>query len=1049
MLTYKINARNIKRDDKPIDVESSGGVPFVWKSDVITVNSPNHGLEVGDTVRFARSDGRDIQFLYQTEVNSVVTADRFTIPTFRNRVLQVNAAGVEKEKYHYSMSEKSFLLLSLMDEEHDFIENRLVGKYSGKTSYINEYIYDDYSNPTYGIRRCDGDYVLYNDIFLYTANVDGNTGKYTFNASADVKNLYRHVKNTKADVFIVFDEETDKEIREAYGDGQIGGDTWAYDNGVMLLSNCLIPVKKDGKDDRHLIMWGAETLFIAKLIARKCRNLTFYAIDERFIDSTNETSDLGIKCVFKRGTVLYKTSYVAKFSEPILQDFGANLFQEESLRTDFVNQLINSAKNKTIDYEKKCFSPVYVSGNTTCDLEELRFNLHFRERPVEVKEENEYKYYTYNDWKTTDDYYWNNYTNGGSGLVATHVNDPNAADLIGYLGFTDQDVIKLRNRISRSFLRLSFYDTRDRRTQKLLFTSTIFMNVGKLYEQYSTNVRMGSLKTGAAADGVEAEYVFTEDDAERICATFSCRDKYTSSESSEGFYLYLFPGLLDENGKGEIYMKAEFNHAKYGYTIPFTLPTKENDVPIDPTEGRFPIDYTNGGYVDMNRLFNDMYVKVLIEFDENTKKYTWRIPGVRVQDGVINLNLFEPRLNSGEGAQVMWETPISTISYKGQDGLVARVVVAEGESWRITSVSNGMTVTPQSGTGSQQLRVNIAPNNGEDSGSTRYLSAEFNLGSRTASLGATQEAANYPFSVTPSTITSDYNGMTAYIHIEDSENLGWDITRRTLVDIFSPTSGIGNADIEILFGANRSLSTLNGELIVKDRTFNIENRVALIQYGVNSNWSGAPVNIDNFSNEGGTFDVEIYDPDGLGSEFIPNPALPWITLDGTADIPSEHKRIFTFSVAPNTGNVGERYGDVLIRDEEFGLYTHLTTLAQKGTVGKVTLNINAGSFYMDYPSSERYQLATEVKIGNWTISAGFDDNCFTNQTVSWGQPYLPTVEVEDTSLYGTQQRIDWILDAQFVDDPSITYQDSGYIYVNLPLSTQDSMVTVNLPNLQI
>lgn len=103
MLTYKINARNIKRDDKPIDVESSGGVPFVWKSDVITVNSPNHGLEVGDTVRFARSDGRDIQFLYQTEVNSVVTADRFTIPTFKNRVLQVNAAGVEKEKYHYSM----------------------------------------------------------------------------------------------------------------------------------------------------------------------------------------------------------------------------------------------------------------------------------------------------------------------------------------------------------------------------------------------------------------------------------------------------------------------------------------------------------------------------------------------------------------------------------------------------------------------------------------------------------------------------------------------------------------------------------------------------------------------------------------------------------------------------------------------------------------------------------------------------------------------------------------------------------------------------------
>ena len=1051
MLTYKINTKSIKHDNKPINTETSGGTHFVWKSENITVNSENHGLRVGDIVNFSRSDGRDIHFLYQTEVNSVVNNDRFTVPTFRNKLLQVNAGGVEMEKYHYEFDEKSFLILSLMDNEHDFVENRLVGKYSGKTSYISEYIYGDYSNPTEGIMRCSEDYVLYNDIFLYTANVDEETGKYSFSATSDIKNLYKYVSNTVADIFIIFDEESDNEIRNVYADGRIGGDTWEYKDGVMMLMNCIIPVKRDGKNDRHLIMWGAENQFIADLIARKCRKLTFYAIDERFIASTNETSDLGVKCAFTRGTVFYRTSYLANFSEPVLQDFGANLFQEDALRKDFIEQLVESVKNKPIDYEKKCFKPVYVRDENVFDLNEIRFNLHFRERPVEVKEEEDsYKYYTYNDWKTTDNYYWNNYTNsGGSRLIPKYQNDPNAADLIGYLGFTDQDVINLRNRISRSFLRLSFYDTQDRRTQKLLFTSTIFMNVGKLYEQYSTNVRMGSQKK-SIAEGVDGEYVFAEDSVDRMCASFSCRNKYNNSGSSEGFYLYLFPVLLDENGRGEIYMKAEFNHAKYGYTIPFTLPTKENGVPIDPTDTAFPKDYSiDGGYIDMNRLFNDMYVKVIIEFDKDTKKYTWRFPGIDPFDGIINLNLFEPRINMGDSAQVVWVAPVSSVSYKRQDGLIAKVVVARGEHWNVTFVSSGMTVTPQSGVGSEMIRISISPNNGEESGGTRYLTAKFKLGANTdAELGVIQDAASYPFSVTPSTVTSEYVGMSTYVHIEDPENFGWSVVGHTFVDVTSPTSGTGDANVGIRFRTNESLSSVSGELVIRDGLFNVDNVVSLSQYGIVSDWSGFPINISNFASEGGTFEVEIYDPDGFGSEFIPNTGIPWITLSGTEDLPSENKRVFTFNVAPNDETINKRYGDVLINDKKFGLFSHLTTIEQNGTIGKVSLNINPGTFFLSYQGSKQYILATELKIGDWTINSDFNGYCYTNQMESWGQPLLPVVEVTDTSLYGTRQYIEWTLDAQFVDDPAVSYHYDGQIIVDLPKLVQDSVVTVNLPNLQ-
>ena len=58
-------------------------------------------------------------------------------------------------------------------------------------------------------------------------------------------------------------------------------------------------------------------------------------------------------------------------------------------------------------------------------------------------------------------------------------------------------------------------------------------------------------------------------------------NKWLSNRTSEGFYLYLFPdGLFDENGDANtgrtIYMKAEFNHAGYGRTIPMMAPYHTN-----------------------------------------------------------------------------------------------------------------------------------------------------------------------------------------------------------------------------------------------------------------------------------------------------------------------------------------------------------------------------------------------------------------------------------------------------------------------------------------
>lgn len=58
----------------------------------------------------------------------------------------------------------------------------------------------------------------------------------------------------------------------------------------------------------------------------------------------------------------------------------------------------------------------------------------------------------------------------------------------------------------------------------------------------------------------------------RMSSQIVVEDKFSSSNSSEGFYFYNYRG--NDNGvfPTEIYMRVEFNHAGYGRTVPFMMP---------------------------------------------------------------------------------------------------------------------------------------------------------------------------------------------------------------------------------------------------------------------------------------------------------------------------------------------------------------------------------------------------------------------------------------------------------------------------------------------
>ena len=99
----------------------------------------------------------------------------------------------------------------------------------------------------------------------------------------------------------------------------------------------------------------------------------------------------------------------------------------------------------------------------------------------------------YDTWHVDPDnretIWWNDYNYTGNTFIPDDFKDFDdengyKSDLIGYLNFTDADVYYRKKKISQSFLRLSFYNSKDPVEQKLLYYSTIFLDSGELYGKY-------------------------------------------------------------------------------------------------------------------------------------------------------------------------------------------------------------------------------------------------------------------------------------------------------------------------------------------------------------------------------------------------------------------------------------------------------------------------------------------------------------------------------------------------------------------------------------
>ncbi|MCD8207504.1 MAG: hypothetical protein LUD72_06175 [Bacteroidales bacterium] len=289
---------------------------------------------------------------------------------------------------------------------------------------------------------------------------------------------------------------------------------------------------------------------------------------------------------------------------PLVQTFDTNMYQEDAME-NFIADEEKKAIGTISDYEKDVYVPVTAGFEP---VYKIIFNFHFREHRGDnwtvssegnwngtmtnfngtydvlslmgKSKDNKYAYFSYNKTDTPYD-------------------ESFQSDLTSYLDFTNEDIRYQKNKVKKSFLRLSFYDSTNPASQNLLAYSTIFVDSGTLLTKYSKHFEDSPysaisydtdgdyLSTAQKLSGIRVNREpyntmlpnSTTEDIEdvRLSSQLVVQDKYNSTSSSEGFYLYLWKS--EDNGAEprDIYMKAEFNHAGYGRTIPLMLPYWDYD----------------------------------------------------------------------------------------------------------------------------------------------------------------------------------------------------------------------------------------------------------------------------------------------------------------------------------------------------------------------------------------------------------------------------------------------------------------------------------------
>ena len=342
--------------------------------------------------------------------------------------------------------------------------------------------------------------------------------------------------------------------------------------------------------------------------------------------------------------IVFKENFIAiEVGIPMERDTEYRLSDSQNFLNEYLQHIKDSIIPEIVNNEKQRFVPIYYDERGESKyVKEIVFNLHFRDRKDTILNDGSLR----DGWKTTDEQLWNGMSLK-NGKLRYDINgiDDGYSDTLNHLGFTEDDIKFSKNRLKKSFIRMTYFPSNDMMRKEAITYATVFLDSGELYEKYIK---------------ISGKHLSIFDDKRldkdlRLSATFKICNNRQNRKSSEGFYLYLYPDIINnENSQKTIYMKIEFNHAGFGKTVPMMSPRNRNGNIIKSQDNDFPLNFTpeiydNEGNVgqdfDFKAYQNAILIPINIGYDAKFNEYVYSFPFVPCKNGQIELNLFEPRIN--------------------------------------------------------------------------------------------------------------------------------------------------------------------------------------------------------------------------------------------------------------------------------------------------------------------------------------------------------------------------------------------------------------------
>ena len=425
-----------------------------------------------------------------------------------------------------------------------------------------------------------------------------------------------------------------------------------------------------------------------------------------------------------------------------------------------------------------------------------------------------------------------------------------------------------------------------------------------------------------------------------------------------------------------------------------------------------------------------MYIPIKIKFDASGKRYVWYVEKGLQSDGITKFNMFEPKINRAEGINV--ELDKYTIGWEGGN-IDGRVIITDKSPWTVSDASDGVSVSPNEGTGNTKIVITLPANGGDDD--MRTLTVTFSGANSYVRAEIVQDAGGLELSVSPSLITSSWKGEEANIEIIADDNIEWTIwTSSYFIDLRGLESGVGPKlhTIEI----KRSISTEKGigEIFVQDanhlgapRTIRVELEAAPHSLSVSPASMKFP---ESAMEPEEALSLTIYDEENIGWIIDEDTVQPWLSFyEATTEEPM-YQGVGTtelrFYAAEDNMGYAERGGYMRI-EGGWNIPLEEGSMLRVGVyMSQAYPLVDIGEVYIQTEGIYRISSPPEDAISNeyefhWDIFISDSPSASAEKTLIWsGDTYA---SISDTLLWGDS-----------ASDPYYTFDVGSVKYIHYTLT---------------